>query len=73
MLTKVLIFLAVLIGVFVVARMGAASATRPAGGKKKRTIFERRAKKAEDMIPCPVCGSFTARGEACDCGGAPTP
>ena len=71
MLTKILIFLGVLIGVFVVARMGAASATRPAG--RKKTKREKRAAKAEEMIACGVCGSYVARGEACPCGGAPTP
>lgn len=71
MLTKVLIFLAVLIGVFVVARMGAVSAIRPAG--KLRGRREARAKAAEDMVACPVCGAWTARGDPCECGGAPTP
>lgn len=71
MLTKVLIFLGVLIGVFVVARMGATSATRPGGRIRSRR--EARAKAAEDMVACPVCGSWTARGDPCKCGGAPTP
>lgn len=71
MLTKILIFLAVLVGVFVVARMGAASANRPSlGGNKKDG---RRVKGAEDLVQCPVCGAWSARGEGCPCGGAPTP
>ena len=70
-LTKIAIFLAVLLGVFVVARMGAASANRPAG----RPIFRRQKKKAraEEMIPCRVCGAYIAKGEGCSCGGTPTP
>ena len=72
MLTKILIFLAVLIGVFVVARLGAASALpkrlRRDGGAKPGKV-----RKAEDLKPCPVCGAWSAAGEGCQCGGAPTP
>ncbi|MEX2519437.1 MAG: hypothetical protein WD969_08920 [Paracoccaceae bacterium] len=70
MLTKILIFLAVLLGVFVVARMGASSAIRP---RLKRRKAGRRAESAEDLVACPVCGAWSARGEGCPCGGAPTP
>lgn len=71
MLTKILIFLGVLVGVFVVARLGAASAIKPSAKRKKEK--EARVKRAEEMIACPVCGAYTARGDACPCGGAPTP
>lgn len=71
MLTKILIFVAVLVGVFVVARMGASSALKPSPKRKRDKAA--RFKRAEDMIPCPVCGAYTARGDACPCGGAPTP
>ncbi|MFV0475840.1 MAG: hypothetical protein ACK5MQ_16795 [Pikeienuella sp.] len=72
MLTKFLIFAAVLIGVFVVARMGAASAFRPTS-RRKGELKGAKAPKAEDLSPCPVCGAWSARGEGCPCGGAPTP
>lgn len=71
MLTKIAIFLAVLIGVFVVARMGAASAAAPKRGPKKRRMFRR--KSSEDLIPCATCGAYIPRGETCICGDAPTP
>ena len=71
MLTKILIFLAVVIGVFVVARMGAASAFKPSS--KGKGAKAARARRAEEMIACPVCGAYTAKGDACPCGGAPTP
>ncbi|QIE55584.1 hypothetical protein G5B40_09020 [Pikeienuella piscinae] len=70
MLTKILIFVAVLIGVFVVARMGASSAIKPNLRSKKKAS---KLKDAEDLVPCPVCGAWSARGEGCPCGGAPTP
>ncbi len=71
MLMKILIFLAVIIGVFVVARMGAASAFRPASRTAK--VDKGPSKPVEDMKPCTVCGSYVAVGEACSCGEAPTP
>ena len=71
MLTKILIFLAVVVGVFVVARMGAASALKPSPKRKREKAA--RVKRAEEMIACPVCGAYTAKGESCPCGGAPTP
>lgn len=71
MFTKILIFLAVVIGVFVVARMGAASALKPSKKRKKDRLF--RGEKSEEMIACPTCGAYTAKGDACPCGGAPTP
>lgn len=70
MLTKILIFLAVLIGVFVVARMGASSAIRP---RLRRDKSDKKEQAAEDLVACPVCGAWSARGEGCSCGGAPTP
>lgn len=70
MLTKILIFLAVVIGVFVVARLGAASALKPASGKAKRK--RKGFRRAEDMKPCATCGAFVAGG-VCDCGQTPTP
>ncbi|MEL7463352.1 MAG: hypothetical protein AAFN79_04760 [Pseudomonadota bacterium] len=75
MLTKVAIFLAVLVGVFVVARMGAASAAQPKGGPKsgaKKSRFFRR-KGSEELIPCATCGAYIPRGETCICRDAPTP
>lgn len=71
MLMKILIFLAVIIGVFVVARLGAASAFRPTSRKSK--VEKEPSKPVEDMKPCTVCGSYVAVGEACSCGQAPTP
>ncbi len=71
MLMKILIFLAVIIGVFVVARLGAASAFRPAS--KKAKVESPSSKPVEDMKPCSVCGAYIAAGEACSCGQAPTP
>ena len=70
MLTKILIFLAVVIGVFVVARLGAASAFKPASRTAK--VKGKKARQAEEMRPCPVCGAYVAGG-GCDCGQAPTP
>lgn len=71
MLTKILIFLAVLVGVFVVARMGASSAIKPSALRKRQKSA--RVKRAEEMIACPTCGAYVARGDVCPCGGAPTP
>lgn len=71
MLMKILIFLAVVIGVFVVARLGAASAFRPASKADK--VNKPQSKPVEDMKPCTVCGSYVVVGEACSCGQAPTP
>ena len=71
MFTKILIFLAVVVGVFVVARMGAASALKPAKKRKKDRLF--RGKKSEDMIICPTCGAYTVKGDVCSCGRNPTP
>lgn len=71
MLMKILIFLAVIIGVFVVARMGASSAFRPTARKAK--VDKGASKPVEDMRPCTVCGSYVAIGETCSCGEAPTP
>lgn len=73
MLTKILIFLAVVIGVFVVARMGAASAFKPALRGKSKDKVASRAKGAEDLIQCNTCGAWSATGESCPCGSAPTP
>lgn len=74
MLTKIAIFLAVLIGVFVVARMGASSAGRPAGdGESRRVRGKARRDPAEEMIPCRTCGAYTARGAVCPCADTPTP
>lgn len=74
MLTKILIFLAVVVGVFVVARMGAASAFRPSlRGKRDKAVKSEKGRAAEDLAPCPVCGAWSARGESCPCGGTPTP
>ena len=66
MLTKVLIFLAVVIGVFVVARMGAASAFRPVGKKARKKVENGG---AEDLVACPACGAYNAIGQPCDCKG----
>ena len=74
MLTKIAIFLAVLIGVFVVARMGAASASSKGGSRKgarKSRLFRR--KRSEDLVPCATCGAYNPRGETCICRDAPTP
>lgn len=70
MLTKFLIFAAVIFGVFLVARMGAASAVRPNLGRKKKAEPVR---DAEDLVKCGICGAWSARGEGCSCGGTPTP
>ena len=72
MLTKILIFLAVVIGVFIVARMGAASALKPAKARKGR---KSRAKESpvEDLRLCRTCGKYVARDEYCGCEEAPTP
>lgn len=70
MLTKILIFLAVVLGVLIVARMGAASAFRPSVKGRKA---DKKVSGAEDLTACPVCGAWSARGEGCPCGGAPTP
>lgn len=69
MLTKILIFLAVLLGVFIVARMGAASAVRKnlGAGRKKAPA----ARKAEDLVQCPACGAWSARGDVCPCRDTP--
>lgn len=69
MLTKILIFLAVVIGVFVVARLGAASAFRPDSRNRDRKKL-RPDKPAQDLLPCPNCGAYVAPGELCDCTGA---
>ncbi|MEM7524967.1 MAG: hypothetical protein AAF360_14675 [Pseudomonadota bacterium] len=71
MLTKILIFLAVVIGVFVVARMGAMSA--PSLGKRKAGARLRRGRRADDLVACRTCGAFIAEGETCACDSAPTP
>lgn len=71
MLTKFLIFVAVLVGVFVVARMGASSAFRPPLPRGKGA--KKQGRQAEDLVQCPVCGAWSARGEGCSCGGTPTP
>ncbi|MEM7547830.1 MAG: hypothetical protein AAF367_20065 [Pseudomonadota bacterium] len=74
MLTKILIFLAVVIGVFVVARMGASSAMEPLLKRKpKQDRVSKRARKAEDLKQCRVCGAWSPTGEGCPCGEAPTP
>lgn len=81
MLMKILIFAGVIVGVFVVARMGAASATSNKtlfGGKKKPGKARARSKQgvnqgAEDLIPCSVCGAFISKGEICACRDTPTP
>lgn len=73
MLTKILIFLAVVIGVFVVARMGAASAFKPSLRGKAKDKVTARARRAEDMVQCNTCGAWSATGENCPCGSAPTP
>lgn len=65
MLTKILIFLAVVIGVFVVARMGASSAFRPKSRVKKTN--DARIPGAEDLVPCNFCGAFVTRGDPCTC------
>ena len=72
MLTKILIFLAVVIGVFVVARMGAASAI-PKRLSRKSGDKATAPRRAEDLKPCPTCGAWSADGEGCPCGRAPTP
>ncbi|MEO0362075.1 MAG: hypothetical protein AAF322_13250 [Pseudomonadota bacterium] len=64
MLTKFLIFLAVVIGVFVVARLGASSALKPAGRARRSTA---RVRRAEETLPCPNCGSYVVIGEICSC------
>lgn len=71
MLTKFLIFVAVIFGVFVVARLGASSAIRPRLRKKKGS--DARVKDAEDFAPCPSCGAWVARGQGCSCQNTPTP
>lgn len=71
-LTKFLIFAAVVFGVFVVARMGAASAIRPKLRRDKKNP-DPREKDVEDLVRCPSCGAWSARGEACPCGRTPTP
>ncbi len=73
MLTKILIFLAVVIGVFVVARMGASSALKPILRGKTESKPDQRARRAEDLKQCTVCGAWSASGETCPCGTAPTP
>lgn len=70
MLTKILIFAAVVIGVFVVARLGASSAFKPIGKRKNASP---RKMKAEEMVRCGVCGSYFAKGTTCSCGETPTP
>jgi hypothetical protein len=74
-LTKILIFVGVVVGVFVVARMGASSATGP------KTIFRGRSfgrkkpkvKQPDEMKPCHSCGAYIPKGETCTCGDTPTP
>lgn len=76
MLTKILIFLGVVIGVFVVARMGAASANGPGTilrGRRRDRAKTTKSAKADDMAPCPTCGAYVTRGETCPCGNTPTP
>lgn len=75
MLTKILIFVGVVVGVFVVARMGAASATGPKTILKGRGFGRKKpkVKKADEMKPCHSCGAFVPRGETCNCGETPTP
>ncbi|MEM7268120.1 MAG: hypothetical protein AAF401_02585 [Pseudomonadota bacterium] len=64
-LTKILIFLGVVVGLFIVARMGAASALHKRVGRKSKKA----APSAEDLLPCVACGAYIAVGEACSCGG----
>jgi ribosomal protein L32 len=76
MLMKILIFVGVIVGVFVVARMGAASANSKKTlfkGKKRHKSRAPKQQSAEDLKPCSVCGSFVASGEICPCRETPTP
>ncbi|MGB0505225.1 MAG: 50S ribosomal protein L32 [Pikeienuella sp.] len=81
MLMKFLIFVGVIVGVFVVARMGAASANskKTLFGNKKKSKSSGSKKRgsdqsaAEDLVPCSVCGAFITSGEICSCRDTPTP
>ena len=62
MLTKILIFLGVVIGVFVVARLGASASLQRSIRKKKKP-----ADRVEDLAPCPACGAYGPKTELCPC------
>lgn len=73
MLTKILIFVGVVVGVFIVARMGAASATGSKTILKGRRRKKPKVKQPDEMTPCHTCGAYIPKGETCTCGNTPTP
>lgn len=61
MLTKILIFLGVVLGVLIVARLGSAAVRPRPPAPPERAV--------EDLKRCPDCGAYTALGSPCACGG----